>query len=63
MTLARSTGAVISVVGTADMNPAQASSAVDRRSVVRLGVSANISFLEASYAYPILGKRRNSNSV
>jgi hypothetical protein len=50
MTLARSTGAVISVVGTADMNPAQASSAVDRRSVVRLGVSANISFLEASYA-------------
>ena len=39
------------MVGTADMNPAHANSVVDRRSVVRLGVSANISFLDASYAW------------
>lgn len=49
-TLARSTGAVISVVGTAERNPAVASSAVDSDSEVRLGVKAKISRFDASYA-------------
>jgi hypothetical protein len=50
MTLARSTGAVMIVVGTADIKPAAAISAVDRGSVVRLGIIVNMSFLDASYA-------------
>lgn len=49
-TLALSTGAVMRVVGTADINPAAANSAVDKELLVLLGVNAIISFLEASYA-------------
>jgi hypothetical protein len=40
----------MSVVGTADMKPAAASSAVESFSDVRLGVSVSIKLLEASYA-------------
>jgi hypothetical protein len=47
-TLARSTGAVIRVVGTADRKPAVASSAVDSFSLVLLGVKDKISCLEVS---------------
>lgn len=49
-TLALSTGAVMRVVGTADMNPAVASSTVDSDWLVRLGVSEKMIFLEVSYA-------------
>lgn len=49
-TLALSTGAVTAVVGIADKKPAAASSAVDNDSLVRFGVTAKISFLDASYA-------------
>ena len=50
-TFARSTGAVTSVVGTAERKPATASSGIDRASVARLGVTTKINFFEASYAY------------
>lgn len=49
-TFARSTGAVTRVVGTADMKPAAASSAVERDASFRLGVKVYIRALEASYA-------------
>lgn len=47
-TLALSTGAVTSVVGIADMNPAAASSGMDNASDFLLGVDERMSFLEAS---------------
>lgn len=47
-TLARSTGAVTRVVGTADRNPAVASSAVERLSFGLFGVRAKMSCLETS---------------
>jgi hypothetical protein len=50
-TLARSTGAVTNVVGTADRKPAAASSGVESVESVRLGTTDRISLLEASYAY------------
>ena len=49
-TFARSTGAVMKVVGTAERKPAAASSGIDRASVARLGVREKINFFEASYA-------------
>jgi len=49
-TLARSTGAVTSVVGTAERKPAAANSAVERLSEVRLGVKVLIKALDVSYA-------------
>lgn len=49
--MARSTGAVTNVVGTAERKPAVANSGMDRASDVRFGVSAKISFFETSYAY------------
>ena len=50
-TLARSTGAVTNVVGTADRKPAAASSPVESAELVRFGVNARMSRLEASYAW------------
>jgi hypothetical protein len=49
--LARSTGAVIKVVGTADRKPAAASSLVESAESLRVGVKVRINRLEASYAW------------
>lgn len=50
-TLARSTGAVTTVVGTAERKPAKASSPVESVESTRFGVKPRISCLEASYAW------------
>lgn len=49
-TFARSTGAVISVVGTAEKKPAAASSGIDNSLLTRFGVSLRMSSFEVSYA-------------
>lgn len=61
MTLARSTGAVTKVVGTAERKPAAANSGVDRCSDVRFGVRAKIIFLDASYACVSCGFRQDDD--
>lgn len=58
LTLARSTGAVIKVVGMAERNPAAANSEMESRSDVRFGVKAMINVFDVLYAYFELIKNR-----
>lgn len=62
-TLALSTGAVTRVEGPADKNPAVASSATDNDSLFRLGVIANISCFDMSYAYVLINSRQETRHV